>query len=447
MQGAEIENLLATLLDKARAAGADAADVVAYRAVASGVSFRMGALEDVERSESIDLGLRILCGRRQATVSTTDLEPSNLAELATRCAAMAKAVPEDPYCGLAPRERLAAPPFRDLDLGDYEEPGSEALSERAKRCEEAALAVERIVNSSGAGASYSEGEKWIATSDGFLGRTGGSGHSVSVSVIARDENGMERDYDFDSKTHLGDLQDAGAIGRSAGERAARRLSPRKLKSRAAPVIFDERLASSLISSFTGAANGGAVARGVTFLKGKLGERIFPETITLRDDPHAPRGKGSRPFDGEGVENAPFDLVKDGRLTQWYLNSAQARQLGLETNARARRGGGGPPGSGPTNITVPPGDKTPDALRREIGDGLLVTDMFGPQINANTGDYSVGCAGFWCEAGEIAYPVSEITIAGNLLEMYANIVPANDLALRGAINSPSLLVGEMTIAGD
>ena len=447
MKETEAQDLLGAALAIARRAGADAADTVLYHAVSHGVSWRMGALEDVERSEGLDLGVRLMFGRRQASVSTTDVSAASLGALIERCAAMAKAAPEDPYVGLAPADRLAKPPFPDLDLGDYAEPGAEALKDRARRCEEAALAVKGVVNSSGAGANYSEGRKWFATSHGFFGESGGSHHSVSVSVIAQDDNGMETDYDYDSKTHAADMREPEAIGARAGKRTVERLSPRRVKSRTAPVIFDNRLSNSLIGHLAGAVNGSAIARGVSFLKSKLGARIFPAGMDVVDDPFIRRGHGSRPFDGEGVAATAFNLIDDGVLTQWLLNSAQARQLKLETNGRATRGASGGPGSGSTNLYLKAGAKTPAALIADAGTGLLVADMFGPQVNANTGDYSVGCSGFWIEGGARAFPVSEITIAGNLLEMYGSLVAADDLEFRGSTNAPSLLVGAMTIAGD
>lgn len=443
----QAEKILAAVLDGGKRAGADAADAVLYHAVSSGVSFRLGKLEDVERSEGLDLGVRLLFGRRQASVATTDMSKDSLAALVERCAAMAKAAPEDPYVGLAPADRLAKAPFPDLDLGDYAEPSTETLKDRARRCEEAALGVKGVVNSSGAGASYGEGKKWFATSHGFFGESGGSNHSVSVSVIAEDANGMETDYDYDSKTHIGDCREPEAIGKRAGERTVARLSPRRVKSQTAPVVFDNRLSNSLLGHLSGAVNGAAIARGVSFLKNKMGERIFPAGMDVVDDPFIKRGHGSRPFDGEGVAAKAFNLIDDGVLTQWFLNSAQARQLKLETNARATRGASGGPGSGPTNLYLKAGKKTPAGLLKDAGTGLLVTDMFGPQINSNTGDYSVGCSGFWFENGEQGFPVSEITIAGNLLEMYANLVAADDLEFRGSTNAPSLFVGAMTIAGD
>ena len=446
MKAKDAENILAALIADAKAAGAQSADAVLYHSVSHGVSWRMGALEDVERSEAADLGLRVLVGTRQANVSTTDHSRSSLKELAERCTAMAKAAPEDPYCGLGAEERLAPAPHKELDLGDYAEPSTDDLKARAAACEEAALGVEGIVNSSGAGASYGEGQKWFATSHGFFGQSGGSNHSVSVSVVSKDDNGMETDYDYDSKTHITDLNDAASIGVSAGERAVRRLSPQKLKSRTAPVMFDNRLSGSLLGSLAGAVNGGAIARGVSFLKDKLGEQIFADNINIIDDPHIARGAGSRPFDGEGLSNELIRLIDKGTLTTWLMNTAHARQLGLQSNARATRGIG-MPGAGTTNLYLEPGSKSPTAMMSDAKEGLLVTDMFGPQVNPNTGDYSVGCSGFWFQDGAVAYPVSEITIAGNILDMFASLTPANDLEMRGSTNAPSVLIASMTIAGD
>ncbi|MCQ8186038.1 TldD/PmbA family protein [Parvularcula maris] len=441
------QDLLASLLGKAKARGADAADALLYKSLSASVQVRLGETEEVERSENQDLGLRVFIGDRQATVSSTSFAASDLDTLVERAVKMAELAPPDQYAGLAPEDRLANGPFADLELSDGEEPGTEALTERAKLCEDAARAVEGVTNSSGAGASVSYGESFFATSHGFFGRKHGGSHSVGVSVLAGEGTGMERDYESDAAVFLSELRDAGDVGREAGERAVKRLNPRKMKSQMAPVIFEQRLASSLLGPLAGAANGGAVARRTTFLLGKLGEQIFPENVTVRDDPLRKRGFGSKPFDGEGVPCEAFDLIEKGRLTQWYLNSAQARQLELETNGRAKRGTGGAPSSGPSNLDLLPGELSPEELIRQAGTGLYVTDMFGPQINGNTGDYSVGCSGYAIEGGEIAYPVSEITIAGNLLQMWGSIVAGNDLKRKGSVNAPTLLIEKMTIAGN
>ena len=440
------EDVLAAVLSRAKAAGADAADALIYRSVSSAVSVRLGAVEDIERSENRDLGLRVLVGQRQACVSTTDYTPAALDELADRAVAMARLAPEDPHVGLADPERLARGDAPDLDLTDHLEPSSDDLLARALACEDAARAVAGVTNSGGANASYGLGQSWLATTDGFAGASTGGSHSTSVSVLAGEGTGMERDYDYDSKTHLADLRAPEEIGQAAGTRTVRRLNPRKLESRRAPVIYEQRLAGSLLGPLAGAINGAAIARGTSFLKDRLGEVIFAEGVSVTDDPFVPRGFASRPFDGEGVRPEPLKIIDDGRLTTWLTNSAQARQIGTQTNGRARRGTGGPPGSGPTNLDLAPGTMSLEALMADTGEGLLVTDMFGPQVNGNTGDYSVGCSGYWIEGGAPAYPVSEITIAGNLLEMWAALTPASDFVRRGSRNAPTLRVARMQVAG-
>ena len=442
----DFERLLPRLMDYAKAAGAEAADALIYESVSASVSVRLGKVEDVERSEGRDLGLRVLIGKRQASVSTTDFTDDSLKQTAERCVAMAKAAPEDPFCGLAPKERLYKGPEIDLEMFDGAEPSADEMRERALTCEQAALDVKGVTNSSGASCSYGSGRSYFVTSDGFLGKNEGGSHSLSVSVLAGEGTAMERDYDYDSKTFLSDLKSPEEIGRHAGERTVRRLNPQKMASRTAPVLFEQRLAASLLGSLSGAVNGAAIARGVSFLKDKMGEKIFRDTITISDDPRRKRGFGSQIFDGEGVESLPFDLIHEGVLTQWFLNAAQARQLELETNGRATRGTGGPGGSGSTNLTLEPGAHSLEDLLAMAGNGLYLTDMFGPQVNPNTGDYSVGCAGFEIKNGKIAGPVSEITIAGNLMEMYGNLIPGNDLVIRGSVNAPSLLIESMTIAG-
>ncbi len=441
------ENILDTLIKDAKAAGAEAVDALMYESVSNSVAVRLGKVEDVERSENRDLGLRVIIGKKQASVSTTDFSPASLKAAAERCVAMAKTAPEDPWCGLAPEERLAKAPFVDLDLFDAVEPATEALKERAIACEDAARAVKGVSNSSGAESGYGSGTSWFATSHGFFGESSGGSHSVSASVLAGQGTQMERDYDYHSATYLSDLKSAEEVGKSAGERTVRRLGPRKLDSQTAPVIFEQRLASSILGKLAGAINGGAITRGVSFLKNKMGEQIFPQAITIVDDPLRKRGFGSSPFDGEGVVNERINFIDKGRLTCWVMNSSHARQLGLETTGRASRGTGGPPGAGTTNFYMEPGELTPEQLILETGAGLFLTDMFGPQVNPNNGDYSVGCSGFWIEGGEITYPVSEITIAGNLHDMFAKLTPASDLIFSGSTNAPTLRMESMTIAGN
>lgn len=441
------EDLLAHVLEKARNAGAEAADALVFRSASLSVSVRLGAVEQIDRAESQDLGLRVLIGQKQASVSTNDFTVNGLSELAARAVAMAKEAPEDPYCGLADAADLATPPFPELDLYDAVETSAEDLTTRALACEDAARAVDGVTNSSGGSAGFGHGQTWFATSTGFRGTTAGGRHSTSVSVLAGEGTSMERDYDFDSATHLTDLRAPEDIGRRAGDRTVERLGPQKLDSQKAPVIFDKRLSSSLLGPLASAINGGAIARGTSFLKDKMGEQLFPADMTITDDPYIPRGFGSRLFDGEGLKPEAINFIDKGVLTSWIMNTAQAKQLGLKSNARARRGTGGPPGSGTTNFDLGPGTITLEALYKDTGKGLLVTDMFGPQINPNTGDYSVGCSGFWIEGGHVGVPVSEITIAGNLLDMWANLTRADDFERRGSMNAPSLRIAEMTIAGN
>ncbi|MEM6649184.1 MAG: TldD/PmbA family protein [Pseudomonadota bacterium] len=443
----QFEDILAVLLEKASKAGADAADALIYRSVSHSVSVRLGEVEDIERAEARDLGLRVMVGQRQACVSTTDFDPITLSDLAERAVDMAKLAPEDPYCGLAPGGELAKAPFEDFDLTDGQEPSTESLKDRALACEGAALGVDGVTNSGGAGASYNLGQSWFATSHGFSGSSKGGSHGTSVSVVAGEGTAMERDYDYDSATHLEDLRSPEAIGARAGQRTVHRLNPRKLESQTAPVIFDKRLSSSLLRPLASAINGGAISRGTSFLKDKMGAQLFPTSITITDDPTIKRGFGSSSFDGEGIRPLPLDVIKDGVLTTWIMNCAQSRQLGLTSNGRAKRGTSSPPGSGTTNFDLGPGGITLEALYEETGKALLVTDMFGPQINGNTGDYSVGCSGFWISGGKVGEPVSEITIAGNLLDMWKDITPADDFERRGSTNAPSLRIAQMTIAGN
>jgi PmbA protein len=440
------ENLLNAVVAAALKAGADAAEAVSAERRALSIGVRMGELEEVEREESRDLGVRVFIGRRQATVSGSDISAEGRAKLVDRAVAMARLAPEDPYAGLADPERLVrgAPP--DLDLFDATEPSPEQLEARARTAEAAARAVPRVANSDGGSASWSASEWLMATSAGFLGRHRASGFSIGASAIAADENGMENGYDGRSVRWDADLPSPEAIGAEAGRRAASRLGARKIASTTAPVIFENRLAASLMGPLVGAISGPSIARGTSFLKDKLGQKIFAKGVNIVDEPHRPRGLGSSPFDDEGVANRRTALIEDGVLTTWLLNSASARQLGLTTTGHASRGLAGPPGVSPSNLTFQPGELDQQALIRQAGKGVLVTSMFGPSLNGNTGDWSVGCSGFWFENGEIAFPVTEITVAGNLLDVFARVVPGSDLEIRGASNAPSLLVDDLAIAG-
>jgi PmbA protein len=439
-------NLLHDVVRAALANGADAAEAVGAERSALSVGVRLGALEEVEREEARDLGLRVFVGRRQAVVSGSDLSPPARAKLVERAIAMARLAPEDPYAGLAPEDRLAKGPFPDLDLYDPTERSPEALEAMAREAEEVARAVPGVSNSEGGGASWSTSAWTHVTSHGFEGSHRGSAFSLSASVIAGEGSGMERGGEWRTTRHAADLPAAQGIGEEAGRRAVSRLNPRRIDSQTAPVIFENRTAMSLISPLIGAISGPAVARGVSFLKDKLGQPVFAPGVRLYEAPHRVRGLGSVPVDDEGVATVERDLIADGRLTTWLLNIASAKQLGLETTGHASRGLAGPPGVSPHNLTLAPGSETPAAMMRSAGSGLLITSMFGPSLNSNNGDWSAGVAGFWFEKGEIAYPVNEITVAGNLVDIYARLVPANDLEIRGSSNAPSLLVDGMAIAG-
>jgi PmbA protein len=440
------ENLLNDVVAAALKAGADAAEAVGAERRALSITVRNGALEEVEREESRDLGLRVFVGQRQASVSGSDVSPEARAKLVERVVAMARLAPEDPYAGLADPERLARGALPDLDLYDPAEPAPEALEEKARIAEAAARAVPKVTNSDGGSASWSSSQWRMVTSAGFSGLHRASGFSIGASAIAGDGEGMETGYDGRSVRWQSDLPQADSIGAEAGARAAARLGARKIASTTAPVIFENRLAASLLGPLIGAISGPSIARGTSFLKDKLGQPVFAKGVHVTDDPHRLRGLGSSPFDDEGVQNGPVGLIEDGVLTTWLLNSSSARQLGLETTGHASRGLAGPPGVGPSNLTLQPGARNRAELMADAKSGLVITSMFGPSLNGNTGDWSVGCSGFWFEDGEMAYPVSEITVAGNLVDIYARLVPGSDLEIRGSSNAPSILVDALAVAG-
>jgi PmbA protein len=440
------ENLLNDVVAAALKAGADAAEAVGAERRALSITVRNGALEEVEREESRDLGLRVFVGQRQASVSGSDVSAEARAKLVERVVAMARLAPEDPYAGLADPERLARGALPDLDLYDPAEPAPEALEEKARIAEAAARAVPKVTNSDGGSASWSSSQWRMVTSAGFSGLHRASGFSIGASAIAGDGDGMETGYDGRSVRWQSDLPQADAIGTEAGARAAARLGARKIASTTAPVIFENRLAASLLGPLIGAISGPSIARGTSFLKDKLGQPVFAKGVQVTDDPHRLRGLGSSPFDDEGVRNGPASLIDDGVLTTWLLNSSSARQLGLKTTGHASRGLAGPPGVGPSNLTLQPGARNRAELMADAKAGLVITSMFGPSLNGNTGDWSVGCSGFWFEDGEMAYPVSEITVAGNLIDIYARLVPGSDLEIRGASNAPSILVDALAVAG-
>jgi PmbA protein len=436
---------LSDLIAKARAAGADAADAVLVAGTSLSVARRLGKTEHVERSEGQDLGLRVFIGKQAAIVSATSIDPAGFAELAERAVAMAKVVPEDPYTGLAD---TVAPPEDDafLDMNDSAEPSAEELIARAAIAEDAVLAVPGITNTEGSDAGYSRGEIYLVTSAGFAGHRSGTSHSVSATALAGEGTGMQRDYDYDSKVYLADLDDAAAIGKSAADRALRRLNPIRPKTGKMPVVYDPRVATSLLGHLMGAINGASVARGTSFLKEKLGEKIFASGIYVRDDPRRVRGPRSRTFDGEGTPTKASALIEDGVLTTWLLDSRSARQLGMTSTGHASRGTGGPPSPGPSNLWLAAGTQTPEELMADIKLGIYVTELIGMGVNGVTGDYSRGAAGFLIRDGKLAEPVAEITIAGHMTEMFANLTPANDLVFRRGADSPTVRVEGMTMAG-
>ncbi len=438
-------NVLSDVIARARRAGADAADAVLVEGTSMAHSQRLGKTEKLERSESYDLGLRVLFGKRQAIVSSNDRSASALGELVERAVTMARAVPEDPFCGIAEPDQIARD-WPDLDTSDPEEPTPDALIARARAAEEAALAVAGVTNSEGAEASWSRAAVALAASNGFAGAYGDSGHSVSAAVLAGSGTGMERDYDYSSAVYAADLQDPAAIGKSAGERAVRRLGARKAATAKVPIVFDPRVSRSLVGHLIGAIVGPAIARGTSFLKDKLGERIFPAAISIIDDPHRRRGLRSKPFDGEGIANRRRAIIENGVLTTWLLDLRSARQLSLATTGHASRGTSSPPSPSPTNLWLEPGAVTAQELIGDIDRGFYVNELMGMGVNGVTGDYSRGAAGFWIENGKLAYPVSEVTIAGNLKSMFQELTAASDLEFKTGNDAPTLRVDGMMLAG-
>jgi PmbA protein len=442
------QSALATLAERlvaaARRAGADAADAIAERGMSQSVEVRDGTVEASERSEGDNMGLRALVGRRQAVVSTNDLN-GNVDELAERAVAMARVAPEDKFAGLADPTQLAKT-FPDLDLLDPALPSVARLEATARAAEAAGLAVKGVSKSGGASASAGIGGMVLVTSGGFTGAYLGSRHGVSMQAIAGEGTGMEQDYDFSSAIHAADLTAPDQIGRTAGERAVRRLNPRKVATKRVPVVFDPRIAGTLVSHLASAINGSAIARKTSFLKDRMGERLFAPGITIVDDPLRRRGLRSHPFDAEGIAGERRAIVADGTLTTWILDCATARELGLKTTGHAQRGVSSTPSPGASNLHLEPGPLSPTALIADISDGFYVTDLIGMGANMVTGDYSRGASGFWIEHGELTYPVSEITIAGHLNDIFRTLTPANDLTFRYGTNAPTVRIEGLTVAG-
>jgi PmbA protein len=438
-------NLLESLLAAAKKAGAERADAVLVGRMSLSVERRLGSTETLERSESRDLGLRVFCGQKSAIVSATSVDPARFAVLAERAVAMARVVPDDPYSDLCDE---AAPPedATGLDLVDPAEPEVADLIARAQAAEAAALSVPGVTNSEGGSAGFGRSEMWLATSAGFAGAFARSYHSVSASVIAGEGTAMQRDYDYHGTVHLADLDPPEKIGHGAGERAVSRLNPTRPKTGKMPVVYDPRVSGGLVGHLSGAINGASVARGTSFLKDRLGEKLFRTGIFIHDDPRRVRGSRSWTFDAEGVPTRARTLIEDGVLTTWLLDSRTARQLKLRTTGHASRGTGGPPGPSATNLYLAAGETTPAELMADITEGIYVTELIGMGINSMTGDYSRGAAGFMIRDGAIAEPVAEITIAGNLIDMFASLVPANDLVFRRGTDAPTVRIDGMTVAG-
>ena len=443
-----LSDLTDQMLRAARTAGADAADAMVVQGVSNSVDVREGALEQAERAEGIDLGLRVFVGQRQANVSTSDASARTIEEMAARAVAMAREAPEDAYAGLADPDALSD--RRDaagLELHDpTPEPSPADLQADALAAEQAARAVEGISQVQQSSAGYSKRDIWLAATNGFAGGYSRTDRGTSCVAIAGTGTGMERDYSGDSRIFQSDLRTPEEIGREAAERAVARHGARKPPTGAFPVLFDERIASSLIGHLLVAANGSSVARGASWLRDRLGEQILPDGMNLIEDPHRLRASGSRPFDAEGLPTAQRAIVQDGRLTGWTLDLATARKLGMASTGNAARGTSAPPSPSTWNVTLDQGTASRADLIRDMGTGLLVTSMIGSTINPNTGDYSRGAAGHWVENGEITYPVNECTIAGSLPDMLRQIVPANDARMHLSRVVPSLLVSGMTLAG-
>ena len=432
------------LVEAARRAGADAADAVAVRGVAQSIEIRDGKVEESERSEGDDVGLRVLVGRRQAVVSSND-RSADAKVLAERAVAMARVAPEDAYAGLAD-PALLAKTTPDLDLVDPDMPPVEELERRAAEAEAAALAVRGVTKSGGASASVGVGGMVLVTSTGFCGAYLRSSHGIAMTAIAGEGTAMERDYDFTSALHASDLAAPADIGRKAAERTVARLNPRKVATCKVPVVFAPRVAGSLIGHLVGAINGASIARKTSFLKDKLGAQLFKDTIRIVDDPLRRRGLRSQPFDAEGVAVKPMTLIENGVLTSWILDSTTGRELGFATNGHAHRGTSSPPSPGSFNLYMEAGAIDKDALIADISEGFYITDLIGSGVNGVTGDYSRGASGFWIENGRISYPVSEVTIAGHLFDIFKSLTPASDLEFRYGVDSPTVRIEGLTVAG-
>jgi PmbA protein len=441
----DLLSVASDIVDLSLKSGATSADAMAISSKSEEVTLRHGIIENVERSESQDVGLRVFVGQSAGLISGSVLSREGLQRLVDRAIAMARLAPPDPYAGLAEPNQLAES-FPDLDLVSLRELSATELQELARRAEDAALAIDGVTRSIGASTGASWRDAAVVASNGFSRTSQRTSFGISASVVAGEGTAMERDGDGHGALHFEDLDSAEKIGRTAGERAVARLNPRKISSQTAPILFDRRIATSLIGHLLGAINGSAIARGTSFLKNDLGKSLFNANVNIVDDPLRKRGLASRPTDGEGLPTKRMNIIDKGVLTSWILDLRSARQLKLPPTGHGSRGLASPPSPSTSNVHMDAGIRSPAEMMNDFKSGLLVTEFIGSSINMVTGDYSRGCSGFWIENGEIAYPVSEVTIAGNLRDMFAALEPANDLLFRGAVNAPSCFLGEMTIAG-
>ena len=439
-------SLLSDLVGSAKRAGADAVEAVFVDQTSLSVGWRLGALEHLERSESTDIGLRVLIGKRQAMVSSSDHSAPALTELVERAVSMARVVPEDPFIGFADPDQLATE-FPDLDLYDPTEPSAQTLIDLATRGEDAARAVPKVSNSDGARAGWGSSHVAFVGSNGFARAHSSSHSSLSVSVLAGDsKDAMETDYDHSTAIYFADLRSPEDVGREAGERTVKRLGARKVSTAKVPLIFDPRVSRGLVGTLSSAINGAMIARGTSFLKDSLGKRVFAPGIRIVDFPHRLRGMRSRPYDAEGLPTKPINIIEDGILTSWILDLRSGRQLGMASTGHASRGVGSAPSPSASNLYLEAGHLTRKEMISDVKQGLYITHMFGSGVNVVTGDFSRGAGGFWIENGELTYPVSEVTVAGNLKEMFPNLTPASDLELLHGIDAPTVRIDGMTLAG-
>ena len=444
------KDVMNILIDTALSNGATAADCVLSRSRGLSLTRRLGKDETIERYEDFDTGLRVFVGNKIASVSTNDNSETAIRDVAKRAVDMAKIAPQDDFSLIASQETLNDFPIQNsisVDSYDEVEPNIDIIRDRAKEVEDSALSVKGITNSDGADASWGEGETLLMTSNGFFGSSKKSNHSVSVVVIAEKDGKMERDYDYSSKVFGKDLRNSNHIGIEAAKKTLARIGATKPLTGKYPVIFDPRVSRSIAGHFASAINGSAIARKTSFLKDMLNKQIANPAINIIDDPFLKRGLGSRLFDAEGLGSRKYTLIKDGVLEQWLLDLSSAKQLNLKPSGNAKRGISGPPSPGTSNFMISPGDVTPENLIKNVSEGFFVTDMIGSSVSMITGDYSRGASGFWIKNGELSIPITEATIAGNLKEMFMTLQPANDIDYSHSINSPTLLIEGMTIAGN